>query len=287
VKLKRSNNLSIISSYQWFTYISLNLISIVSILSLIELTYSAGKIHILTLLSTFGLLFLNVLVFRLLEKEKEYETNKRERALFKQQLEIGLTNIQVLTQSFKTQRAFMHDYKQYLSTIYRLIDYDKGEAKNLISSLNSNLYTSLYRFKTNNTIIDAILNQKFIEAEALGISLDIRAEDLNEIKIDSPILVTVLSNAIDNALEATNKVPFNKIIAIKLEFTHRILVFSVINPVLKTPIIIDNIIKTSKEDKTVHGQGLRNISRALEQCNGDYELNCDGSTFQFTAIFRT
>lgn len=64
---------------------------------------------------------------------------------------------------------------------------------------------TLYRFKTNNQIIDAILNQKFIQASNKNVILDVRATDLSQVNIDAYYLITIMSNAIDNAIEASQK----------------------------------------------------------------------------------
>ena len=147
-------------------------------------------------------------------------------------------------------------------------------------------YVTLYRFKTNNQIIDAILNQKFIQASNKNVILDVRATDLSQVNIDAYYLITIMSNAIDNAIEASQKVGIQQIVSIKLSIEQYLFIFSVINPTEEPVVIIENNIKTTKDDKLIHGNGLKNIALALQKCDGDYELGYENGYFQFTAFIR-
>ena len=154
--------------------------------------------------------------------------NERESALARQQLENELNSLRVLSETFSNQRAFLHDYKEHLAALNMLIsNEDFLSAKGLIDSLYVNMPICLYRFRTNNEIVDIILNQKYIEAEKENISLDIRASDLSALSIDPCYLITILSNAIDNAIEACENLTFNikKIISIKLVIENNIFIF--------------------------------------------------------------
>lgn len=274
-----------------FIYFLQGSISIICLLSLLELTYKVEYVSIVSIIAALGLLYLNNTIFGLLEKVNSYEKNERESALARQQLENELNSLRVLSETFSNQRAFLHDYKEHLAALNMLIsNEDFLSAKGLIDSLYVNMPICLYRFRTNNEIVDIILNQKYIEAEKENISLDIRASDLSALSIDPCYLITILSNAIDNAIEACENLTFNikKIISIKLVIENNIFIFSVINPVNSDMSIKinENRIQSTKSDHLVHGFGLKNISSALSKCNGDYELGCNGKKFQFTAFIR-
>ena len=278
-----------VSPFYCFIYFLQGTISIICLLSLLELTYKVEYVTIVSIIAALGLLYLNNTIFGLLEKVYSYEKNERENALARQQIENELNSIKVLSETFSNQRAFLHDYKEHLAALNLLIsNEDFSSAKGLIDSLYDNMPICLYRFRTNNEIVDIILNQKYIEAEKGNISLDIRASDLSALSINPCYLITILSNAIDNAIEACENLTtdIKKIISIKLVIENNIFIFSVINPVNTDVLINENRIRSTKSDHLVHGFGLKNISSALSKCNGDYELGCNGKIFQFTALIR-
>lgn len=285
--LKRFPELNYISKYHWFIYVFQSIISMVSLLALIELTYRLGEVPGITLIATFGLLILNYVVLILLENSSKYGKSVHDNALYRQQLETEIDNVKILMKSFEVQTQCIHDHKQHLTTIYQLIcDQKYNEAQNYIKSIQEGVYVALYRIRTNHAIIDALLNQKFLQAENNNVVLDIRAGDLSEIQIPDSLLVTIISNPIDNAIEACSIAPVNKVVAVKIVIEEGILIFSVINPITNPVKIKGNQIETTKADKPIHGMGLKNVALALSKCNGDYEIICNHNSFQFTALIR-
>ena len=285
--IKRFPELIYISKYHWFIYIFQSIISMVSLLALIELTYRLGEIPSIAIIATFGLLILNYVVLILLEGSSKYGKSVHENALYRQQLETEINNIKILMKSSEAQAQCIHDHKQHLTTIYQLIYDEKyNQAQNFIKSIQGGIYVALYRIRTNHAIIDAILNQKLLQAENNNIVLDIRAGDLSEIQIPDSLLVTIISNPIDNAIEACSIVSVKKVVTVKIVIEESILIFSVINPIANPVKIINNQIETTKSDKSIHGMGLKNVALALSKCNGDYEIICNHNSFQFTALTR-
>lgn len=287
LSIKRFPELKYISKYHWFVYILQSIISMVSLLALIELTYRLREVPIVVIVATFGLLILNYAVLILLESSSKYGKSVHDNALYRQQLETEINNVKILMKSFESQAQCIHDHKQHLATIYQLIYDEKyDQTENFIKSIQGGIYVALYRIRTNHAIIDAILNQKFLQAENNNIVLDIRAGDLSAIQIPDSLLVTIISNPIDNAIEACSIVSVKKIVTIKIVIEEGILIFSVINPIAKPVKIINNQIETTKADKSIHGMGLKNVALALSKCNGDYEIICNENSFQFTALIR-
>ena len=287
LSIKRFPELKYISKYHWFVYILQSIISMVSLLALIELTYRLREVPIVVIVATFGLLILNYAVLILLESSSKYGKSVHDNALYRQQLETEINNVKILMKSFESQAQCIHDNKQHLANIYQLIYDEKyDQAENFIKSIQGGIYVALYRIRTNHAIIDAILNQKFLQAENNNIVLDIRAGDLSAIQIPDSLLVTIISNPIDNAIEACSIVSVKKIVTIKIVIEEGILIFSVINPIAKPVKIINNQIETTKADKSIHGMGLKNVALALSKCNGDYEIICNENSFQFTALIR-
>ena len=60
--------------------------------------------------------------------------------------------------------------------------------------------------RTHRTAVDIILNQKFYIAENRGIRFTTQLDDLTSFPLPDDALISVLSNLVDNAIEATGKV---------------------------------------------------------------------------------
>ena len=95
----------------------------------------------------------------------------------------------------------------------------------------------------------------------------------------------MLSNLLDNAIEACEKVQEERIIRLKLVREEKEMVVSVQNRV-NEPVHIDQngIIPTIKRDKRNHGIGLRNVQRVLDKYQGMGRKRYEDGWFYYTAI---
>lgn len=276
-----------IDARDWIVPVFLSVTSIVSLMSLIELCANLEDIPILVVVSAIGLLFSALLVFILLDAAAGRGKTKMDQALIQQRLEIKLDGLASLKNSFDAQRMLMHDYKNQITTIQQLLEKEKyGQLRPFVRSLSAKAYHSIYRIKTNNDIVDIILNQKDQEASSLGIIMNVHSGDLSRLTISTEHLLTILANVLDNAIEACATIQTKKVITVKLVVEEDVLVFSVINPVTSRVVISDNTIATTKKNKKIHGLGLMNVATSLAQCNGEYSIECKNGQFQFTALIQ-
>ena len=88
----------------------------------------------------------------------------------------------------------------------------------------------------------------------------------------------MLTNALDNAIEACKEIP-ESVIEIDSKETPMGYRINISNPVKTEPQIKNGRIKTSKSDKKNHGFGLENINRTVEKYNGFVKVSCENKTF--------
>ena len=111
-------------------------------------------------------------------------------------------------------RANEHEYKNHLNIIYSIIQVSKDineikeRAKKYIVELeDTSILNSVIRIE--NTIVKAIIYNKLIECEQLGIKLRYSIMgDLDNLKLNDTELTIVLSNLLNNAIEATKQIEY-------------------------------------------------------------------------------
>ena len=113
-----------------------------------------------------------------------------------------------------------------------------------------------------------------------------KINDLSGINISDEDIVQVLSNLLDNAIEAARQCDINHRL-IKLKFTcedaHTIL--SVSNTYKYKPEITeDGYMTTKTEDKEEHGFGLRNVMAVLDKYNARHVIRCERGEFFFAMM---
>lgn len=187
----------------------------------------------------------------------------------------------------KDLRDFRHDYKNHMICVQSLIEakeYD--EATEYLKGITLHKTVLSRGFSSGNSIVDVLLSDKSEWAEKVG--AEIQFEGVIYENIPPADLCTILSNAIDNAIEACEKIQSDeqKIISVKCSYIKRIQFIDITNPVSEDVKITNNVVETSKSDKNIHGIGLYNIRRTVMKYDGEFDISCKDKTFVMSIAFK-
>ncbi len=136
------------------------------------------------------------------------------------------------------------------------------------------------KFETGNGIVDAILSEKQRMAESVNTVIEFEGAVPTE-KIAPTDLCVIFGNTIDNAIEACEKVHVNgkNVISVSCRSAGGFIFVNISNPVENDIPISQNIIKTSKQNKSEHGFGLYSLKKAANKYNGTMKLACVDRVF--------
>lgn len=110
------------------------------------------------------------------------------------------------------------------------------------------------------TALDALLNQKALVARNRSIDVQFRVNDLSAVKIDLLDLTVIISNTLDNAIEACEKLPVQeRQIYVQVVLNDNELFYAVRNRSLPIDVSSDRLPVTTKENPSFHGYGLQNV----------------------------
>lgn len=136
----------------------------------------------------------------------------------------------------------------------------------------------------NNPVVDAILNQKYAQACELGIRVDFAINDLAEFPLSNKETVVVLSNLLDNAIEACKTQKGTRLIRVKIQCSEEKTILSVMNTIDKAPVMENGLPVTTKADPLAHGYGLQNIVSILADHGACPAILCQDGWFQFSTV---
>jgi sensor histidine kinase regulating citrate/malate metabolism len=106
--------------------------------------------------------------------------------------------------------------------------------------------------------------------------------ELNDIYVDEILFASILSNALDNALNAQTQVPIaERQIRLTLRSSHGKLLLSVENPTVQIPVFSDGIPVTSRPG---HGYGTQSIRYMTERLGGNCQFSIQGNLFVVRVI---
>lgn len=233
------------------------------------------------------LIVLNMVVFHLINEILENSQRIREADVLKQQSIGQLELYNSLRKNYDIQRKRTHEYKNQIMCIDSLLkkkNYNKLEE--YINSIFDKLDGQLDMVDTNNEVVNAVINAKYYEALQNYVLFILKINDLSHIKVSDEDIVTILSNLLDNAIEAAGQCDIDKrTVGIKLLYEDDVLSIAVSNSYKTEPEIMeDGYMRTIKDDKEQHGLGIRNVVATLEKYNAEYIIDYKNGEFVFSII---
>lgn len=258
------------------------LISVIALFQ-VYLTYQGVRdLPVSAVVFAASIFIANLAVFFLMESLDRAAAGEKELALLNQSMALQTENVRALEKSYRAQRAASHEFKHQLQVIGDLLrDGNTREAQAFVAQLQGQQTSRLFAANTGNTIVDAILNEKYQRARENGIDVSYKVNDLSGLKLSTDALVVILSNLLENAIEACCRLPKDRRIECSLLLEDS-LFLSVRNtaPPVK---IVDGRIETSKENKAEHGFGLPAVQRILQQLRGELVIDYSEPWFQVVA----
>lgn len=235
---------------------------------------SQNHYYFMSLVAIFGLGYINIMLFDFFDYY--------EKGLQAQTLDIILKaneeNYKILEENEKEIHILRHDILKYMAEIKEMMNKGNREAVERYVEDISNIVskdTSISR--TGNLVLDTILNIENRKAVALGIKYDVKLNISESINISSVDLSSILYNAIDNAIEACEKVK-EKYILVSITADNKMLKIIIENT--SQPVDIENNkIRTTKADHRRHGYGIASIKKALKNNDGFITLNYQNGIF--------
>ena len=106
------------------------------------------------------------------------------------------------------------------------------------------------------------------------------------LKLTELEIVAVMSNILDNAIEACQKVEENqKWIQIVIRQVGDISFIKVTNNYYEEPYVENNVFVSQKEEREVHGIGLISVKSIIEKYGGAINIDCENGKFAIIISF--
>ena len=234
-------------------------------------------------LSCLGLVFTNLLVFILFGRLQKQMDLKREKDMLSSQLSLQSASINRMETLYNRTRSFRHDIKNHILIMNMLAEQENyGELKNYLRDMSGVIDESDYVRISGISVVDAILNEKMYEAQSLSITTSYDVINLDKNNIAPLDLCIILSNALDNAIEANSHIENanDRYIKLKVHGNETFSVISVSNPVFGTPKKNSSgLFATSKSDTDAHGYGLKSIENTAKKYKGEMLAKAEDGVF--------
>lgn len=281
--IKKKSNLSNLDVKGWFSFILYPAITlcVISFILYIPIENQNPDIFKVLLVFAVSMLFLSILQFYFVENIIQREIDIRNKqALVAQAEHIGKM-YQSLSEEREEQKARSHDYRNHLNVLLALLEEDKKhEAALYLKEQIGKENERVDIIDTGNVVINAVLNIKYQEARNMNIVMPLIADDLSNVSISECDLVTILTNILDNAIEATQKSE-NKKIVMRIVIQNNMLCIDSSNTYVGED-YKDEYHYTTKTDISNHGYGIANIRQIVNANSGTCIIDAHDGLFMIS-----
>lgn len=282
----RNGKLSQATNFRWYTIPAVLSLASVLLIFFFGNCFQQGQISIQPLCVCATFITVMQIAALLLISWMEQNANFREEAISLQaKSKVQQESIEALSAAYAQQCKLTHDFRAHLSTLDGMLmqqNRDINTIQTYIHSLQSKQTERILLVNTHHAALDALLNQKALVAKNRKIDIQFSVNDLSPIKIDMVDLTVVISNTLDNAIEACEKLPeTDRQIYVQALLEEDELFYAVRNKSLPVNMVANQLPASTKENPSFHGYGLQNVHTTLEKYHTLYAMDYENGWFEF------
>lgn len=186
---------------------------------------------------------------------------------------------QILDQQNQQLMIYAHDAKKHLAAIQSLNS--DPQINDYVSKLSQQLFDYTRNCHSGNKLLDVMLHKYTVDCELRRIRFEHDVKVCNLSQLEDIDLVAILGNLLDNAVAAAEQSESKWVM---LNTVHRN-AYSVIilsNSCDTQPKQTGGRLISTKSDTSLHGFGLKSVTKTISKYQGDFEWSYDAEKHVFT-----
>lgn len=227
------------------------------------------------------LFVINIVVFFLYESLSIAYARAEKVAAAEQEKNYYQNQCQLMQDAVEETRRFHHDISNHFSIVEAFLENHKtNEASRYLQELiQKEEEKSVVYSDSGNIVVDSIINYKLKSVSDWNVAVTVDIVIPTELPIEIVDLSTILTNLLDNAVQALQKTDGKRELKIAMTYRKGMLFLAVKNTYSGKVHYENGEIVTTKEDTKAHGYGLKNVESAAEKYNGTCQLHHDDIYF--------
>ena len=189
-------------------------------------------------------------------------------------------SLRLTTEAINLINIKYHDLRHLLPQLE-----NQSLAKQVVEEISHSMDDYANAFSTGNNTLDMILTEQLMKAQQSKVDLTAIA-DGNALSFLSALdIISLFSNALDNAREAVINLPLGKR-SVNLTVKHAAgqVAICIENPYSAKLNMQGGIPLTTKSDKNYHGFGMKSIRQVVEKYGGSLTVNAENDLFRLMIL---
>ena len=268
----------------WGSYINMLLVSIGGATLSEILIDTVGIANKLAMLGLCIICVMNIGTYYMYEKVSEAYQEKMQKAVLENQIVMYQNQFEIIHEARQDIKQLRHDMKNHFLLVEGYLQKGKyAEAQKYIEQLAEKTASAKEYVNTGNDELDSILNYKLARADNLNSKVDVTIEVPRERFMSDFDLNMLLSNLMDNALEAIEKAE-ERVLTVRIKYIKRMLYMSVYNSYNGDVKREGNKLLTTKAKKEEHGIGMTSIQHIVDKYQGEMTIQTSEDMFKTDII---
>lgn len=257
------------SRNEWIMILSAFMITLLIGISMYMITVGGKTTEYIYVAVTLLISCLDAVIFIFLRKMNRTSQIEKERDIMEIQLQRQQDEMQHLQQQYEEISILRHDFRNGIDCLCGMIE--QGDCSGALAYAKRfkerKVNTILSQVQCSSTMLNAVVNAKFNDAQSKGIATSLRlvVQIPHDLEFDLSIM---LSNLLDNAIEACEKNPSNAQILLTISEEAGYYRIVVRNTIAVSVLKKNQELKTEKANKKLHGWGLRSVTDLVSKRNG-------------------
>ena len=257
------------SRNEWIMILSAFMITLLIGISMYMITVGGKTTEYIYVAVTLLISCLDAVIFIFLRKMNRTSQIEKERDIMEIQLQRQQDEMQHLQQQYEEISILRHDFRNGIDCLCGMIE--QGDCSGALAYAKRfkerKVNTILSQVQCSSTMLNAVVNAKFNDAQSKGIDTSLRlvVQIPHDLEFDLSIM---LSNLLDNAIEACEKNPSNAQILLTISEEAGYYRLVVRNTIAASVLKKNQELKTEKANKKLHGWGLRSVTDLVSKRNG-------------------
>lgn len=231
-------------------------------------------------------LLVNFSIFKVYDLLSEYYQKKVEIEVEENLRDGYMTQLELMKTIEENIASFRHDLNKHIYSLRTLAE--SGEMvriQNYLEQIHGTAKPKDIYANSGNIIIDSIINYEISKLDAEDVDITLELGFVPETsQLEDYDLTILLSNLLNNAIEALAKQRSDKRLLLQLKFEKGIFFLTVENTYEGNITVSGSRFLTSKADAKRHGYGLKNIDRVVKKYKGDKIIDFHDNIFKVKVI---
>ena len=268
---------------EWMLILSVLTVSffIIAMIHIAVLSEVRGEAKLnLLMAAEFGVILINILCLYITVNLNETHKIEERLIIDRKHSEYSQQYAQTVKEQYEQTRRLRHDMKQYSAAMLALIRSGKTEAAEKLAEEQTDDLSKIETvINVDNDFLNAILNSKLSFARSKDI--DVLCSIENDLSgIENTDLCNLMGNLLDNAVSAAEKCePDSRLIEVNISSANSKLIIIIKNSICNSVLEENPKLKSTKQDASHHGYGVKTIHSIAEKYNGTVDFFEEGLMF--------